>query len=175
MSSSRIVLVDLDGTIADLDASVESRFRQKYPEKTWIPRTESEYDKSIEHETREILNEPFLFENLTPIPYAIESVKEMENCGHHVFFCTSPLRQYDPCVTEKFKWIEKHFGKQSTRRIIITKDKTIVHGNYLIDDRRQTGVNLVPTWIHIVYNQPCNQDLHGPRMFTWKDWKKLIL
>lgn len=173
-TSPFIILIDLDNTIADLDYAVQMKFKEKHPNTKWPPRTSFEFDNSIEKETRAILNEPGFFLSLPVIKDAIEAINEMKQEGFEVFFCTSPIRQNDPCIKEKFQWIEKYFGFDATRKIIISKDKTLILGHYLIDDKKQTGVNKNPIWKQIFFHQPYNSHLPGLRLTHWKDWKTVI-
>jgi 5'-nucleotidase len=169
-----IILIDLDNTIADLDCAVKKRMEEKHPEIEWPPRTEFEYHTSITQETRNILQEPGLFLSLPIIKDAVESIQEMKDEGYQIFFCSSSVSQYDPCVKEKFQWIDKYFGKDATRRLIIAKDKTLICGDYLIDDKIQTGVVEFPMWKQIIFHQPYNTQYHGLRMENWKDWRSVI-
>jgi len=38
-------------------------------------------------------------------------------------------------VLEKYHWVEKYFERDFTKRLVLTKDKTIIHGDFLIDDK----------------------------------------
>ena len=38
-------------------------------------------------------------------------------------------------MTEKYQWVEKYLGKSAVSQLMLTKDKTIVHGDILIDDK----------------------------------------
>lgn len=53
--------------------------------------------------------------------------------------------------TEKRAWIEKYFGFDACYNLILSYDKTMIMGNYLIDDNihKYTGDRqgrFVPTW-----------------------------
>jgi len=113
------------------------------------------------------------FADLDPIPGAIEAVKEMASEGWDVMFCTAPLRQYRYCVPEKYEWIEKHFGSEWTRRIVMTKDKTLVRARYLIDDKIQAGEE-APEWTQILFDQPYNREYNCSRIVNWKDWRQTL-
>lgn len=40
-----------------------------------------------------------------------------------------------PVPPTQYRWVEKHLGPQFVERIILTKDKTVVLGDLLIDDK----------------------------------------
>lgn len=170
--SVQVILIDMDNTLADFEKSAKEKYEAKGF--TWPERTDFEF--SDDANLRPIITEKGFFENLDPITGAIDAVKEMEKLGFIVFFCTSPLTQYLHCVPEKYTWIEKHFGKEWVKRIIVAKDKTMVIGDYLIDDRPnpEKGV-LTPVWKHILFHQEYNKSLKRQRITDWIDWKKIII
>ncbi|MDF2435444.1 MAG: 5-nucleotidase, partial [Mucilaginibacter sp.] len=100
-----------------------------------------------------------------------------ENCSHFIepFICSSPEVEYEAllCHTEKAAWIEHYAGAWWTKRLILTKDKTVVRGHFLIDDKPTITGAMAPTWGHLVFDQPYNRDVIGNGRFTWTDWPKL--
>ena len=99
---------------------------------------------------------------------------EMESMGLEVFICTSPLSNYQNCVLEKFEWVENHLGSKWVSRIILTKDKTLVKADYIIDDKPNiTGVEESPSWEHILYDCPYNREINKRRI-TWANWKSIL-
>jgi 5'-nucleotidase len=170
-----VVLIDMDNTIADLEKAVCQEFKKQYPNEVWPERTDFEFDQKIEGLTRSIITQEHFFENLEPIEGALTAIVEMHNAGFHVVFCTSPLKEYKYCVPEKFKWIEKHLGAFWLSRIIIIKDKTLAHGKYLIDDKpNPENGTIVPSWQHVLFEQPYNNKLNKPRISKWSEWKSII-
>uniref|UniRef100_A0A8C6XWD4 5',3'-nucleotidase, mitochondrial n=1 Tax=Naja naja TaxID=35670 RepID=A0A8C6XWD4_NAJNA len=97
-----------------------------------------------------------------------------------VFICTSPIKKYRYCPYEKFAWIEKHFGHKFLEHVILTRDKTIVSGHVLIDDRPDIiGVERTPTWEHVLFTACHNKHLQLPaschRLHSWADdWKAIL-
>ena len=41
----------------------------------------------------------------------------------------------DSVPTSQYRWVEKHLGPQFVERIIVTRDKTVISGDLLIDDK----------------------------------------
>ncbi len=72
----------------------------------------------------EIYTSPGFFRELRPIAGALDAVR----------ICTSPLNQYRNCVPEKYEWVERHLGAEFVGRMIVTKDKTLMHGDVLVDE-----------------------------------------
>lgn len=84
-----------------------------------------------------------------------------------------PFRKYDHCVTEKFAWVEQNLGRDWLRKLILTKDKTMVRGDVLIDDKLQTG-SQKSEWQQIFFDRSYNRDLPGPRISNWSDWSQVL-
>jgi 5'-nucleotidase len=122
----------------------------------------------------EILLEASFFREMLPVPGAKEALEEMKVRGWEIFICTSPLSTYKNCVLEKYEWVEKYLGPAWVRQVILTKDKTIVNADLLIDDKPFiTGVEGTPSWEHILYDRPYNKGINKRRL-TWENWRSVI-
>jgi len=73
------------------------------------------------------------FLELEPIEMAIESIKYLENY-YEIYFLTAPSFQNPMCYAEKNYWIRKYFGMEYCKKLIICYDKSLLKGDYLIDD-----------------------------------------
>ena len=176
------VLVDMDGVLANFEKKFLENYMNTYPNEFSIP-----LDKRINHfsiieayplhlreKVESIYTSKGFFESLEPIEGAIEAIQEMKALKIQVAFCTAPLSQYEHCVSEKYKWIEKHFGFDWTKRIIMTKDKTIVRGDYLIDDRPYIKGLFEPEWKHLLFEQTYNQHINHIEKVNWSNWKSVL-
>lgn len=128
-----------------------------------------------------VYESPGFFLDLEPIPGALEAMHEMHAMHDtEVFICTSPLLKYEHCVGEKFSWVDKYLGPQFVERIILTRDKTVVLGDLLIDDKDTIlGQEETPAWEHILFTCCHNQHLALPpakrRLLSWSDdWREII-
>jgi 5'-nucleotidase len=95
------------------------------------------------------------------------------SAGHDVRICTAPISAYRNCVEEKHRWVETHMGAAWVRRLILTKDKTLVRGDVLIDDRPSVGGVLEPTWEHLIFDAPYNRDIVG-RHINWTNYREVL-
>lgn len=169
----KVVLIDMDGTIARTDKLVEEKLLEIYDIRVDLSeRKDFEYEPHIDKEARYIMSQKGFFLGIKPIPGAIEAIKEMSK-SHDVFFCTAPLSQYVHCVPEKYQWIERYFGFEWTRKMILTKDKTLIRGDILIDDRVQKGI-LTPTWEQVYFEQPYNKTVVARKLTNWSNWRSLF-
>ncbi|WP_455003872.1 5' nucleotidase, NT5C type, partial [Cardiobacterium hominis] len=80
-------------------------------------------------------------------------------------------------VGEKIAWVEEHLGFDWTARVMLTKDKTLVRGDILIDDKPEISGSLSPVWQHWLYDAPYNRHINTPRRIRWQDpasWATLL-
>lgn len=176
-----IILVDMDNTLVDFDAGLLEVWCRRYPGEFFVPlhkRTtfhpHNDYPEYLQDKVKEVCHSEGFVRNLPPTPGGIEAVRELLNMGHDVRFCTSHLLTYDPSVLEKFQWVEHHFGPAYVDRIVLTRDKTLVRGDVLIDDKPAiTGV-ANPSWEHILYDRPFNRGVTDKRRLNWHTWRTVL-
>ena len=131
------ILVDMDGTIAKFNWKISERWSELFSALPPIAaedldnwRTDECYAKVhgdwAAKAVRDIYQGKDFFNTLEVIPGAVDALQEMIAAGHDVFFCTSPVGVYTFCVHDKYAWVEKHFGKEWMKRIILTGDKTFI-------------------------------------------------
>ncbi|MBW6451602.1 MAG: 5'-3'-deoxyribonucleotidase [DPANN group archaeon] len=175
------ILVDMDGVIADFEKGFLTNFTEKYPEEQFIPlnkRTEfkprDQYTIKQKPLVESIYNAPGFYTSLPPIDGGLDALKEISDKGHNVFICTSPLSNYQNCVSEKYQWVDNNLGIDWTKKIIIIKDKTLISADLLIDDKPEiTGLE-TPSWEHIIYDQPYNQNVNYKRRINWANYKTIL-
>ncbi|XP_076209776.1 LOW QUALITY PROTEIN: 5'(3')-deoxyribonucleotidase, cytosolic type [Aptenodytes patagonicus] len=185
------VLVDMDGVLADFEGAVLRGFRARFPGE---PRVElaarrgfsvrEQYGclrEDLGAKVASVYESPGFFLGLDPIPGALEAMQEMIHMQDtEVFICTSPLRKYEHCIVEKYKWVEKHLGPEFVERIILTRDKTVVSADLLFDDKDTIrGAELNPSWEHVLFTCCHNRhvQLQAPRrrLLSWADdWKAIL-
>ena len=169
-------LVDMDGVLADFTGGVLDLMTEHLPEIKQLPyeahkefEVQHNYEVGVRGKIRALVERPGFFRNLKPIVGAIEGIKRLVAEGHEVFICTAPLKSWQNCVAEKYEWVEKHLGPEFVRRIILTRDKTVVDAHVLIDDRPNPALNgcQQPSWLHWLYDQPYNKHVNARRV-TWE-------
>lgn len=79
------------------------------------------------------------FENMEPIKDAIFAIETLSENYNIYFASTAPWSNIDSW-SEKRIWIEKHFPKIGFKKLILTHNKGLLMGDYLIDDRKRNGV-----------------------------------
>ena len=183
-----VVLVDMDGTIADFDSRAYALMAARHPDVAMPVYKQREFPLSrglpaAQRPLLEVLfKEEGFFREMQPIEGAVAALNEMVAAGIDVRLCSSPLSSSPCCVMEKVEWAVAHLGKSWVDRIILTRDKTLVRGDILLDDAPQAkGSSLEPVWEHVYFDQPYNRpgasdaDPSRRRLVAWKDWRSLSL
>jgi 5'-nucleotidase len=116
------IYVDMDGTIADFYGAVEKRrlLAETTQEKSW-PQSKIGF-----------------FLNLEPIEGAIEAINFL-NKQYDVWFLTRPSFMNIHSYSEKASWIQKYFGMEGLKKLILCGNKSLLKGDYLIDDTDVDG------------------------------------
>lgn len=183
MKKKKIILVDMDGVLANFESAFLKAWKRRYPEELAIElenRTtigvSQQYPQYLRNNIQKVINTRGFFRNIPPIHGGREALNELTNHGYSVFICTTPTIIYENCVLEKYEWVEEHLGREWTMRIILTKDKTLIHGNYLIDDKPEIRGIKNPTWEQIIFDAPYNRDITGlKRLKNWSEWQNILL
>lgn len=173
-----IVLIDIDGVLADFDSYLLKEIKKRLPEIEIPEKRDKLLRKNFSPEEKnkidQICNEEGFFLNLKEIEGSIEGVKELAK-KHDVFFCSSPLTKNINSVKEKQLWVKEKFGEEWIRKMIIAKDKTIIKGDILIDDIPEEikGIK-TPEWEQIIFDQPYNKHIKNKKRINWNNYKEII-
>jgi len=172
MKKNQIILVDLDNVVADQRLGFYAVL-EKYPHIT-LPALEALKEFDIElnflEEHRQLIRSIRLrkkfFRSLPIIAGAKEGLTRLLDAGRDVRLVTTPTWEWKHCVAEKYAWVEEHLGRDWCGRLILTRDKTLVRGDILIDDAPEVAGTLNPSWEHVLFDQPHNQYVKKERV-TW--------
>jgi 5'-nucleotidase len=186
--SPTTVLLDMDGVLVDWDAGFRREWARFGHDPSKINRAKSyAMEDCVEPKLRNaalaVMSQPGFFRDLPPMDGAIQAVEEMIERGFSVLICTSPLPCNPTCPQDKIDWVRRHLGHiefrqpgDATKRlaaqdiVVMTRDKTFVMGDVLIDDKPVIQGCMRPTWDHIVFGAPYNELKPGDERARFNDW-----
>lgn len=182
-----IVLVDLDGPVADFDGAffaicesmgwamdIASPMEQRHRFATdHIP------DKEDRRSARSYVNESRWFLDLPIVDGAAEGLRELDaRDGVDVWLCTKPLEANKTCRDDKAQWVIDKLGPEWERKLIVTPDKSMVRGDILVDDAPYMEWLARSHWHPIIFPMPWNGEgskWAGLPRWSWEDPIKDLL
>lgn len=135
-----VIYIDMDGVIVD-----------------YMPA----YRTTTEEERRQ----KGFFEALKPVKGSIAAFKQLSEKYNVYLLSTAPWSN-PHAWSEKRIWVEKHLGDYAFKRLILSHNKGLLKGSYLIDDRTENGVDDFDVQ-HIHFGQAGFEN--------WKDVLKRLL
>lgn len=174
-----IVLVDMDGVVADWQAEFDFQLENTLPHIERIPfenitsfKTQKFYADEHQEDIQRMLNAPGFYRNLKPYEGVVEALKELEQ-RYRIYLCTAPYVTNATCASEKMEWVDTYLGHEWMEKMVITSDKTIVYGDVLIDDKPKITGAMNPVWKHVVFDAPYNRDSEL-RINSWAEGVEVI-
>lgn len=196
-----IVLVDIESLCESDDAALKAysdKFCKKNESPLKAPPTEyplrANFSTTNSRKIEQIYEEPGFWTSLPTTPAAVPSLQAMEADDQFDVWIVISLTAGDAkSVFEQQQWILDKMGSYWANKVIVCRDKTMLHGDILIDpcpnpetdnlflftSRRQSvnlpTLNQSPSWKHVIYDRPANEKIEGKKRLTaWKSWKEMF-
>lgn len=122
----KIVYVDMDNVLVDFPRGLD--------------RLSEEVRKEYEEDPDEI---PNFFRDLPPIEGAIEGFHTLSKHYDTYILSTAPWRNPSAWI-DKLRWVQEHLPEVARKRLILSHNKHLHIGDYLIDDRTANGAGDFP-------------------------------
>ena len=83
---------------------------------------------------------PGIFGLMSPKPDAVESFIELTSLFDTYVLSTAPWEN-DTAWIDKLNWVKRHLGQHAYKRLILSHNKHLNKGDYLVDDRLANGAD----------------------------------
>ena len=117
----KIVYVDMDSVLVDFQSGIDSI-------------TEEER-QSFKDDLDDV---PGIFSKMQPVKGAIEAYEELTRHFDVYILSTAPWNN-PSAWTDKLLWVKKYLGDLAYKRLILSHNKHLNDGDFLIDDRTANG------------------------------------
>lgn len=165
--------IDLDSVLNNLHEEWLRRYNEDYNDNL-TPKDIKSFDihKYVKcgMQIHKYLNEVGFFRNLKPMPHAQEITKKLiRYYDVYVVTATSPNN-----ALEKSLWLREHFPHLNIDKLILSKDKSIINIDLLIDDAVHNIINF-PNQA-LVFDHAWNRNISGyERVYNWQQIGDLLL
>ena len=113
----KVVYVDMDDVLVDFQSGIDSL---------------SDEEREVYKDN--IDNAPGIFSKMQPLDGAIEGYKKLTEYFDVYILSTAPWNN-PSAWSDKLLWVQKHLGDIAYKRLILSSNKHLNAGDYLIDDR----------------------------------------
>ena len=117
----KILFVDMDNVLVDFKSGINNL---------------SEKDKNKYLDNYDEV--PGIFSLMNPMPNAIESYQKLSKIYDTYILSTAPWNN-PTAWSDKLLWVKRYLGKYAYKRLILSHNKNLNFGDYLIDDRLANG------------------------------------
>ncbi len=133
------ICLDMDEVIADTYAKFldhyEAIFDYRPEPKDYAGK--KIYDLPGAADLRTLMHEPGFFLHLPVMENAQQVVEELQQ--DYEVWITTAATEFRACLTDKYDWLQQHFPTIPFYRFVFCGDKSVLRGDYMIDDK---GKNL---------------------------------
>lgn len=170
------LILDMDDVLADTSAKILAVFNERnglqldknyFEDKNFYELVHSgQY-----HSYRDALYEPGFFRDIAVFEDAVEVVKALQE--KYEIFVVSAATEFPNSLGEKIEWLAEHFPFVTWQNIVFCGDKSIVHGDIMIDDHARNFTHFQGR--KLLYHSLHNTQVQGyERVKTWKEIYEIL-
>ena len=115
--SKKILYVDMDNVLVDFPSGIAQL----------TPETQKEYEGRLDEV-------PGIFSLMKPLDGAIDAFNKLSELYDTYILSTAPWEN-STAWSDKNEWVKKHLGPAARKRLILSHNKHLNRGDFLIDDR----------------------------------------
>jgi 5'(3')-deoxyribonucleotidase len=125
-----------------------------------------DFPSAFKHFSQDILDEyehnrdeiPTIFNKMEPMEGAIEAFHYLAQKFDTYILSTAPWEN-PSAWSDKLLWVKKYIGDPGYKRVILSHNKNLNYGDYLIDDRPNNGAEHFPGELILFGSEKfCNWD-----------------
>ena len=114
-----IVYVDMDNVLVDFNSGIKKL--------------------NLDPSTNDLDEVDGIFSYMTPLKGAIEGYNRLVELGHDVYILSTAPWENSSAWSDKLIWVKKYIGENAKKRLILSHNKNLNKGDFLIDDRLANG------------------------------------
>jgi 5'(3')-deoxyribonucleotidase len=119
--SKKILYFDMDNVLVNFQSGIDKL-----------------HDVELKHFEGKLDEVPGIFGLMEPVDGAIESYHKLNEVYDCYILSTAPWNNPSAWIDKLF-WVKEYLGEVAHKRLILTHNKNLNKGDYLIDDRTKNG------------------------------------
>ena len=120
----KILYIDMDNVLVDFPSA--------------FPKVSQEMLTEYEDRLDEV---PGIFSLMEPLEGAIDAYRELSGKFDIYILSTAPWEN-PSAWSDKLLWVKEHLGSYAHKRLILSHNKHLNHGDFLVDDRLKNGADM---------------------------------
>ncbi|MBL7857172.1 MAG: 5'(3')-deoxyribonucleotidase [Cyclobacteriaceae bacterium] len=164
------LIVDMDDVMADATGQFidyyEREFGIRVDRESLNHQDEGHGFPDHQHIIKQFPHRPSFFRTMKRHENSYEVMRELN--ARYDLFIVSAAMEFPRSLSEKLEWLQEHFSFLTWKQIVFCGSKTVVHGDYMIDDmpynlEKFNGEKFIFTAPHNLHHN------HFTRLNNWNE------